>query len=316
MLSCKIYVFEGSKRTFNAQYFLTFLGQLLLLTSLKGANAKILLEGNPLSRYILGKKVKLLYVAYGKQMTMAQSVNGKLNNKPSIIHLTTSVEGDTYVLGTLSFNSIKEEFSYHFTYPQDAPDIQLNCETCKYTSPLDHITWHKNIAHIKRRDNIAIERVTLTNGPLFCKQPVITPFYVESIYFQADGPCLRKIGSFRLWTGSQCQEILNLNSSDGFSVIFMLVPANLDTPSILVGTQFMVTPENLDFPPCLLDLCDFNHKPGRIQLWNGWDFLVLTSPGKCRILSPIPPIFGDSFRLPNYQNVPAAITDLLMQANN
>ena len=68
----------------------------------------------------------------------------------------------------------------------------------------------------------------------------------------------------------------------------LLVPAQIDTPSILVGTQFLEIPKDLDFPPCLADLCDKNRRPGRIQLWNGWDFLVVTSPLKCRILSPIP----------------------------
>jgi hypothetical protein len=30
----------------------------------------------------------------------------------------------------------------------------------------------------------------------------------------------------------------------------------------------------------------------------------------------IPKELGDSYRLPNYKNVPAAVTDLLMQAND
>ena len=92
--------------------------------------------------------------------------------------------------------------------------------------------------------------------------------------------------------------------------------AKADTASILEGTQFRDMPKNMAYPPCLVDLCDMNHRPGRIQLWNGWDFLVVTCPLTCRILSPIPPILGNSYRLPNYQNVPAALTDLLMQANN
>jgi hypothetical protein len=226
------------------------------------------------------------------------------------------VAGTTYVLGTLSFNSVKEECSYHFTYPEDSSKIHFNCDTGKLTGRLDHITWHRNIAHIKRVDDVAIEEVVLSAGPLFCSNPVITPIYVESLYFAANRPCLKETDHFRTWKGSQIQEVLSLDQSEGFSVIFMLVPSKLDTTSILVGTQFMEVPKKLDFPPCLADLCDMSHRPGRIRLWSGWDFLVVTSPLKCRILSPIPPVLGNSYRLPNYQNVPAAVTDLLMQANN
>jgi hypothetical protein len=222
----------------------------------------------------------------------------------------------TYVLGTLSFNSAKEECSYHFTYPEDSSKVHFNCDTGKLTARLDHITWHKNIVHIKRGDDVAVERMTLSQGPLFCSQPVITPIYVESLYFVSNKPCLKEIHQFRAWKGSQTQQVLNLNQSHGFTILFILVPAKADTASILVGTQFRDMPKNMAYPPCLVDLCDMNHRPGRIQLWNGWDFLVVTSPLTCRILSPIPPILGNSYRLPNYQNVPAALTDLLMQANN
>lgn len=237
-------------------------------------------------------------------------------NKPPAFHLTVSIDDTSYILGTLSFNRVKEEFSYHFTFPQDAPNEHFNCDIEEYTSRVDHITWHKNIIHIKRGDNVPIERVYLKQGPLFCEVPVITPLYVESHYFHSTEPCLKKDCDFSRWKGSQSQQVLKLNSSTSFSILFFLIPANIDTPSILVGTQFMEIPGNLGFPPCLKDLCDINHRPGRIQLWNGWDFLVVTSPLKCSILSPVPPILGNSYRLPNYQNVPAAMTDLLMQANN
>lgn len=36
----------------------------------------------------------------------------------------------------------------------------------------------------------------------------------------------------------------------------------------------------------------------------------------CRIKSVIPTELGDSYKLSNYKNVPAAVRDLLMQAND
>lgn len=249
-------------------------------------------------------------------MTLTTAEKPKEINKPSVVHLTISVAETTYVLGTLSFNSLKEEFSYHFTYPEESSKIHFNNDTGELTARLDHITWHRDVAHIKRVDNVAIERIALSQGPLFCKDPTITPIYVESLYFAASAPCLREADQFKMWQGSQAQKVLSLNNSEGFSIVFMLVPAKIDNASLLVRTQFKEVPKNGDFPPCLLDLCDMNHQPGRIQLWNGWDLLVITSPLKCRILSPIPPVLGNSYRLPNYQNVPAALTDLLLQANN
>ena len=105
-------------------------------------------------------------------------------NKPSFVHLMILINQVDYVLGTLSFNPTKEECSYHLSHPHDAPALHLNCDTGEHTARFEHITWHKNIAHIKREDDIAIERVIILQGPLFCRPPVITPIYVESLYFQ------------------------------------------------------------------------------------------------------------------------------------
>lgn len=243
------------------------------------------------------------------------SAKSEKTNKPSTVRLSVTLEGTAYVLGTLSFNEKKGECSYHFTYPQDAAKIHFCCDTGEKTARLDHITWHKNTVHIKREDNVKVEPIELSDS-LFCGTPAITPFYLETFYFTANEPSLAKTEHSKPWKGGLSQEILSLTQSDGFSVLFVLVPSAEDTASILVGLQFKDLPEGMEFPPCLLDLCDQLHLPGRIRLWGGWDLLVVTSPGKCRILSPIPEALGECYRLPNYKNVPAALTDLLMQAND
>lgn len=236
--------------------------------------------------------------------------------KPETIKLTITLSKKTYVLGILSFNVKREELSYHFTYPSDAPKDHLNYDTGSLTARFDHITWHQNNVHIKRLDDVAIEHIDLEQGPLFCDKPIITPLYVESIYFNNNSPCLQEVDQLQGWISSQIQEILKLEESSGFSVVFILVPSSTKMEDFLLGLQFLELPRGMDYPPCFVDLCNGSHRAGRIILWSGWDLIILTSPYTCKIKSEIPKELGDSYRLPNYKNVPAAVTDLLMQAND
>lgn len=236
--------------------------------------------------------------------------------KPEAIKLNVTFSEKTYVLGILSFNTKKQEFSYHFTYPTKAPINHFNCDTGLYTARFDHITWHKNNVHIKRRDDVAIERIGLNPGPLFCDKSFITPLYVESIYFNNNCPCLQEEEHFYGWKSSQTQQILNLKESLGFSVMFILVPSLTKMEDLLLGLQFLDLPKGMSYPPSLVDLCNEAHRGGRIILWSGWDLIILTSPYTCKIITEIPKELGVSYRLPNYKNVSAAITDLLMQAND
>ncbi|MGE4574015.1 MULTISPECIES: hypothetical protein [Parachlamydia] len=98
--------------------------------------------------------------------------------------------------------------------------------------------------------------------------------------------------------------------------MFILVPSLTKMKDLLLGFQFLDLPEGMNYPPCLVDLCNQAHRTGRIILWSGWDLIILTSPYTCKIKSVIPKELGESYRLPNYKNVPAAVTDLLMQAND
>jgi hypothetical protein len=106
-------------------------------------------------------------------MTSSVGKQRKKVGKPAAMKLIVTISGKAYVLGILSFNILKEEFSYHFTYPADAPVNHFNCDTGEYTARFDHITWHRNNVHIKRRDDVPIERFELEQGPLFCSKPVV-----------------------------------------------------------------------------------------------------------------------------------------------
>ena len=97
----------------------------------------------------------------------------------------------------------------------------------------------------------------------------------------------------------------------GIGIIYVLAPSMAKTADLLIGLQFLEVPKGLEFPPCLVDLCDEQHRAGRIKLWNDWDLVIIASPYTCRIKSSIPDEIGKSCRLPNYKNVPSALTDLL-----
>lgn len=232
------------------------------------------------------------------------------NKQRKILNLLVTVDEIQYVLGTLRFNT--GEFSYFFTYPRDSPEIHLNCDTGENTSRLEHITWHDGRIHIKRKDNVAVE-IIYYPGPLLTTPSVLTPLYVESFYFN-NIPCLLETKGFTPWSGSLSQEILSLDTSTGFSLVFLLSPSKDSTPQILMGLQSADIPKCLSCALTLADLCDLKHRAGRITVWENWDIVVVATPFVQSTLSPIPPTMVPC-RLPNYRNVPAALTDLMLQAN-
>lgn len=229
-------------------------------------------------------------------------------NRP-LIHLTATINNIQYLIGSLSF--FNKQFSYFFSYPIEAPELQSDLETQTSISRRDHITFHTNRMHIKHFDPKlkSSEIVYYQNGPLILDQPILTPLYVESIYFDSE-TCLMKLSDFSPWQGSKLQNILTLNSSNGFSLIFILAPASHPTWTILNYFKAI----DIYKSPRLSDLVDSDHRAGRINLWAGWDLVIIISPFVCKTLSPIPERIK-SGRIPNYKNVPAALTNLMIQAS-
>lgn len=151
-----------------------------------------------------------------------------------------------------------------------------------------------------------------SNGPLITDNPIVTPIYVESIYFN-DQPDLIKFSDFVPFKNSYSQEILRADFSQEFSMIFLLVPDSDSTHLILTGLQFEGIPGQLSRNAKLGDLLDPHHGVGRVKLWENWDMLIITTPFVCRISSPVPRPIKSAFRLLNYKNVSYALTDLIMQ---
>lgn len=105
-------------------------------------------------------------------------------SKPLSIKITVMISGQSYVLGVLSFNTAKEEFSYHFTYPSDSPKDHFNYDTGKYTARLDHITWHQNHIHIKRKDDYLLKGFNSNKALFFAADQLSHPCMLSHCIFQ------------------------------------------------------------------------------------------------------------------------------------
>lgn len=236
-----------------------------------------------------------------------------MSNKPEVVHLEVSIEGQTYILASLSFNKKKRECSYHFLHSASSPKEHLFCETGKYTDRKDHITWHDKLVHTTDNEK-ATDEITYQNGPLIPSMPVLTPLFVESVYLEKDPSILREKKQLTQKSSASHVRILNLQTPKNFSVVVLLVPAAMGSANALFGLQFLDTPEGFVRPPLLADLWDVQNPLIPIRdIWEGWEILIFATSYTRTLLSNPPPEIGLSFRLPDYQNIPAALTDLLLQ---
>lgn len=238
------------------------------------------------------------------------------SSKPQNINLTVEIVSRRFVIGTLSFNSNKNEFSYHLAYPFNSSDRQLNHDNGKVTSRVDHVTWHRNVIHIKCKDNTKLDLSPLSGGLLSQDRKEMLPCYVESHYFQKDKPDhLLEINDFKPWKGSEMQQIFDLDTSDGFTMVLLLVPEDMDSNLVLMHYS---SDNSFDFEngTFLSDLC-VRRSAGRIQLGNGLDIFILCTPLKCRTRFPSHAIFSeDGCRIMNYKNPLSGVIDLLKQVKN
>jgi len=233
-----------------------------------------------------------------------------------IVHLEVSVKGVKYALATLSFNLDNPQMSYHFHYPEYAPEKHLYCETGQSLGRLDHITWHKNEVHIRRRNKV-VEEVEYADGTFLENPPRITPLLLDSIFIEENEMILRRLSNEKLWPNQESvsKTILELDAPKSFSVLFLLVPKSLGILSAL-AFQFEKTPDNFIRSPMLADLWNLNHPFTIIrEIWEGWELLILPSLYVRTMTASIPAELGKCYRMPDYKRVDAALTNLLLQTN-
>ena len=201
----------------------------------------------------------------------------------------------------------------HFLHSDSSPTEHLFCETGEYTDRKDHITWHDKLVHTTDNKKAADE-IIYQNGPLVPNMPVLTPLFVESIYLEKDPSILREKAHLTQKSSASHVRILNLKAPKNFSIVILLVPSAMGSANALFSLQFLDTPEGFVRPPLLADLWDIQHPLIPIRdIWEGWEILIFATSYTRTLLSNPPPEIGLSYRLPDYQNIPAALTDLLLQ---
>lgn len=236
-----------------------------------------------------------------------------MSNKPEVVHLEVSIDEQKYVLASLSFNKKKKECSYHFLHSASSPKEHFFCETGKYANRKDHITWHDKSVHTTDNEKTTDE-ITYQNGPFLPNIPILTPLFVESVYLEKDPSILRKKEQLNQKSSASHVRVLNLKAPKNFSIVVLLVPSEMGSANALFGLQFLDTPKGFVRPPLLGDLWDIQNPLIPIRdIWKGWEILIFATSYTRTLLSNPPSEIGLSFRLPDYQNVPAALTDLLLQ---
>ncbi|MBP6869805.1 hypothetical protein KBC04_02905 [Candidatus Babeliales bacterium] len=241
----------------------------------------------------------------------------------SVMHFVVTIHDISYILGSLSINNKKREFSYHFTYPLDSPDYHLNYNSNERTLRMDHITWHADRNQIRLKKPAQgkyPEPISPMNRKFILHQDKglntpIEPFYVESIYFNNQKPCLLKQIDHAPWPNSKNQEILNIESSHGFSMILFLVSSSESTDSILQGYQLDYIPDGRFQALRLENLINKYHRAGRILLYDDWDILVVISPFLIAPSSRVPSIMQPAFRIFDFINPLNSLAQLMMVSN-
>lgn len=237
--------------------------------------------------------------------------------KPPILHLTVSLNNIQYVLGSLSFNLKNEQFSYHFAFPEKTPGTCLNLTTSNKTSRLDHITWHSNCVHLKDADDNIIEEFYYTDGPLIQNRPCIMPLYIESIYLANGLPFLPNESSFPPWSNGVNQRILSSNTSEGFSMIILMVPNTWNTPQVLktqIGLNYKNIKDEIVDTAYFADLCSEIHRPGRACIFSNWDIVILTSKYLIKSPTDMPIDLVGGMRMFNFKHIPDNLNQLFIQA--
>ena len=158
--------------------------------------------------------------------------------------------------------------------------------------------------------------ITYENGPLLIDPPILTPLIIESIYLNNDASILLQKNQLNYKEGLFVK-ILELNEAQNFSVVALLVPSVMGSATALFGLQSLDIPEGFIRLPLLADLWDPKNPliPIR-EIWDQWEILVFATSYTRTISSTIPPAIGPNFRIPDYQNFPAVLTDLLLQTKS
>ena len=228
---------------------------------------------------------------------------------PYTLTLKISIGSNIYVLGTVSVNATKEEFSYHLAHSESSPDKHLNLTNNTRTMPPDHITWHKKSAHIRRLNKI-LQTHPYAEGCLFPTEPKIKPIFVEGIYLNDPSNLFRKDSNFDKFKSGEEYLLLSMPKALNFSLVFLLVPGIWKTPDIVTRAENLIDKkERIPFWYLRAE----NHEIGRIKGFQDWDLMILTTP-YTRILPPIDSRLGKDYRTCDFISPISSLSSLIRSA--
>lgn len=234
----------------------------------------------------------------------------KIMAEPLKKHLLVTFKDINYVLGTFSFNIKEEQFIYRFSYP-NGPQKHLNVDTDELTEPYDHITWHKNLVHMKRGKDV-VEEYVYQQGPLICGTDYISPLMIETIKL-SESSCLAREDEFSFWKNADREHIFTIEPDGYFSTILFLVPTNMPTANALDCFWRDIKTQSGDIldRTYVRNLCDGSHSTRRFKVWAAYDVLLVCSP-YCQRPKNVPLEIGDSYRIPNYKYPDKALKELIL----
>lgn len=217
--------------------------------------------------------------------------------KPNLIKLSINMIGQEQEIGVLSLKPHNNTMSYHFRFPSGMLKEQFDLDASELGAGFDHVTWHSDVTHLKKSDNVLIGQI----DDIFVPQAEeIKPILVESFYL--NGGQSHLVGNdlqSKEFRSATKQTIGQITTMMDFSLIFILIPVNF----ALEGCFVQLPSKKLEFS--LYQLCT---TVGRVQVFDGFDLLVCTTPYTPNILHA--GIVGPQ-RAINFQNPSGCINRIL-----
>ncbi|MCK4651222.1 hypothetical protein KAT08_03570 [Candidatus Babeliales bacterium] len=224
-------------------------------------------------------------------------MNNNKSHKPISINLKIKISDKEFILGSLSLNLKTNEMSWHFN--NAFKEKQNNLNTGENTQPVDHITFHRNITHIKLSKN------KLTNYKQKPINPHSIPFLPSSRKFKiilveefvlncSKNHCLSKESKFK---SAKSQIVATFIKPIDFSLIIILIPNNYYTDHFIKESKIFCKNKELKF----YSFVTSDYPIGKIICFKDFDLLIFIVP-YTRDVSKIKKKPLDSFRIINYKN--------------
>jgi len=168
---------------------------------------------------------------------------------PRTARLKINMAGSEYILGTLSLKAQGEEQISYFLHLPEELVTQLNNETNQTTSPIDHITWHKNDIHVVTRNKKKENEIGKIKEKLLPSNGKMKVIFIESFVISSNPRDI--LSKLTRWETIDEEHLLIIFSEiRDFSLVFLLVPQAMDTKDILLDPKI------------------------RLPLFNGYDLVV------------------------------------------